>query len=293
MKELLFTFPGKVGDNLLRLPVAYQYCKQNSIKTDICLDTKSEFLISLFQKQKWVDKVFIDDGVWDYSYGGQPYDFRKDEEWKKEYEKVFHLGFLSNCYGEFADFNNNEAFRKIYESVLPTPREHPLLNITLISAIQSKSNIELDNLLTEPSIEFEKKDIKNLCIHIKTQTPERNIESKESILYIYDKLLSLFETIYIIGKESDKKEYLAFLNNNKTFIFDDGGDLNKTVDILSESILIGTYGSMWALANCMKIKQVIIWNHWDLSQGKSSYDDDRWILAYDYKNLFDTIKSLI
>ena len=46
-------------------------------------------------------------------------------------------------------------------------------------------------------------------------------------------------------------------------------------------MLIGTYGSMWALANCMKIKQVVIMNNWDIHDGKSSYQNDRWVMPND------------
>ena len=202
MKPLLFTFPGKIGDNLLRLPVAYQYCRQNYIKADICLDSKSAVLISLFKKQKWVNDVFLDDGVWDYSYGGQPYDFRKDDEFKRRYENVFHLGFIANCYGQKHDFNNDLDFRKQYNSIKPTNRNLPLLNTTLISAIQSECGIDLKNLLTEPSIQFEQKPLKSLCIHINTATPERKLESKQAILGIYNRLIDIFDKIFSIYNQS-------------------------------------------------------------------------------------------
>ena len=289
MKPLLFTFPGKIGDNLLRLPVTYQYCRQNFCKADICLDSNSKILVDLFKKQKWVNDVFLDDGVWDYSYGGQPYDFRKDEEFKRLYDKVFHLGFIANCYGQKHDFSNDYEFRNKYTSIQTAADGMPLLNTTLISAIQSGCAIDLRNLLTEPSIHFEPRPLKNLCIHINTATPERKLESKAAILSIYDRLIDIFDKIYIIGPENDRQDNADFLNNPKTSILDDRGDLNKTVDALSESMLIGTYGSMWALANCMKIKQVVIMNNWDKHDGKSSYYEDRWVMP---ENLLKTVLEL-
>jgi hypothetical protein len=221
--------------------------------------------MSLFEKQRWVNDVFISDGVVDYGYGGRPFDFGKDSQFKSEYEQVFHLGF-------------RDAFH--------SP------NLTLIAAKQSNCNINLDGILAEPSIAFEKKPMKNLCIHTQTASEGRRLESTHTIFGVLDRLAPLFEKIYIIDKQSATSEYQHLLSD-KTTIFDDEGDLNRTVDLLSESMFVGTYGSMWALSNCMKIKQVVIKNSWDTCcHDKGSYEDEKWVMAFDGEALVSTVTSL-
>lgn len=290
-KDLLFTLPGKIGDNLLRFPVVYQYWKQNKVKADLCLDRGSEILVKLFSQQPCIDSIHIDDEIWDYSYGGQPFDFRKDAEFRTNYQKVFHLGFRTSPFGgTHEDFNSDPEFRRAYNTILK--EEGQLTNTTLICAIQSKCGIDLSTLLTEASITYAPLTLRNLCIHIETETPERYIESKESILRVYDVLQEKFDRIYIIAKDKHRKKYQIFLESEKAFLFDDYGDLTQTVKLLSTAMLIGTYGCMWALASLMKIKQIVIANTWDDNYlGKKSYPDERWILANNIKEILGTINE--
>jgi hypothetical protein len=91
--DVLFTLPGKVGDNLCRVPIAYQYSKQRRCPVDICLDNNSAGLIPLLSNEPWTDRVFCADGVSDYGMGGQPIDFGRDDELRAAYREVYHLGY--------------------------------------------------------------------------------------------------------------------------------------------------------------------------------------------------------
>src|SRR5690348_14468168 len=62
MADVVFTMPGKVGDNLCRIPIAYQYGKQHGCRVDVCLDQGSACLMSLLAGEPWVDQVFCTDG---------------------------------------------------------------------------------------------------------------------------------------------------------------------------------------------------------------------------------------
>lgn len=266
--KTLFTLPGKIGDNFMRLPIAYQYAKQNNVKVDLCIDEKSVPMASLLQQQPWVNKIIISNGIDNYNLGGQPFDFGKTNEFKIYYEHVYNLGF--------------------------NPSQAPIIgNLTLESLSGSKCPIDAHDILISPSIGFKQKPIKDLCIHLESSHAPRSIEAFEILRKSIDTLLAMFENIYIISS-SEEYDYTEFTKYSKVKIFNDNGDMSKTVELLSGSILIGTYSSMWTLANCMKIKQVIIGNNWDsCCNNKKSYEDEMWVKSGSSDDLLKQVHDLL
>jgi len=270
MSNVLFTMPGKIGDNLAKVPVIYQYWKQTGIKSDVCLDKESYILKDFFSNQPWADNVFISEGVTNYGFGGQPFDFGKDAEFRQKYKDVYHLGYKTN--GEMPNIAST--------------------NLTEVALAVSKCPIDPLYLLSEPSIEFEKKKIKNLCIHIDTHEEFRAEPAKNTILPILEDIMPYFENIYFLGLFENPSFYDEFKKFDNIKFFDDEGDLNKVVDLLSESLLIGTFSSMWVLASLMKIDQIVIrcprinWTN------KESSDKETWFDPYKFDDIKDLIKKI-
>jgi len=87
--DVLFTLPGKLGDNLARLPVARQYAAENNAPVDLCLNFDSRSLAPVLQEQAWVNRVLLSTAIKDFMVGGRPYDFGNPEEFKS-YRQVCH-----------------------------------------------------------------------------------------------------------------------------------------------------------------------------------------------------------
>jgi len=271
--KVLMTMPGLIGDNFAMCPIAYQYSKQYKIPVDICLDNYSAIMKSVLNKQDWIKNIFLSDGIQHQKMGGQPYDFGRHEEFLKYYEKVYHLGFKK-------DFSSNvEIDADITKMLLVHNSDVP---------------IDVNKIFDEPCIKYEKKKIKYLCVHIDSNRYLANAESQSLLRVIFKKIHKNFDKIFFIGLHRDPNLYKPFLNNKKCVVFDDGGDLNKIVDLFSESILYGTYSSMRELARCMMIDQITVMSGWNpLSHRKSKYAGEYWVMDCDYKALEKAFMDLM
>lgn len=267
MSQVLFTMPGKLGDNIFRLPVAYQYAKQNNTKVDICLDHGSRVLGPLIMTQPWVENVFSADGIVEYGWGGQPWNFgdSKHDEFRRMYPNVYHLGYK---------------------------RGIPLGNLTMGAMQQSECIIDVSTLLTEPCLRFSKKPINNLCVHIEASEPWRAHESRATLLPCFEQLVKMFDTVKFIGLCRDKTFYNEFMISDKVSFFDDGGDLNRIVELYETSMLCGTNSSMWALANCVKIPQAVIVPRIPYNTTKKSYEKEIYVDPGNSDGLLTAISEL-
>jgi ADP-heptose:LPS heptosyltransferase len=268
MSDTLFTMPGKLGDNIFRIPVAYQYAKQFNTKVDICLDHGSAVLSSLLLAQPWVDKVFSVDGIVEYGWGGQPWNFgdHNHMEFRKMYKNVYHLGYK---------------------------RGIPLDNTTLTTAAYEQSGcpINPEALLSECCLTYSPKKIKNLCIHIDASELPRKAESKGTILPEFKRTIEPYENVYFIGPCKDRSYYDEFMIDPKVKFFDDGGDLNKVVELFETSVLCGTYSSMWALGSLVKMPQVVVMQMTPYNLSKKSYDQEVYVQAGDSGLLSSMVRA--
>jgi hypothetical protein len=108
VSDVLFTFPGKLGDTLFQWPVARKWAEENGTQIDVGLDKSAWALEPILRKQAVVADVILLSGVTDYFCGGQPWHFG----WKQDqrgYREVFHLGFR--------DFPHKGLLRNTYELV--------------------------------------------------------------------------------------------------------------------------------------------------------------------------------
>lgn len=260
MSDTVFTLPGKLGDNIFKIPVVYQYCKQNNInKVDICLDKKSRILIDFLKTQNYINTAFYLDGILNYDMGGQPYNFGEETNGflQNTYKKVYHLGF----------------------------REYPYYNLTIESVIQSDIPIKLDNLLIEPSLNINFLTDKYLILHFEISGDNKNTlhrqkESIECVEQIIEKLTLIFPKIFIISTERDLSIYSNLLKYNNINILNDNGNLFQTAKLLAESYFIGTFGSMWALKSIIGGPLTVIMNEEDkLHNAMKIYDRDLDLIA--------------
>lgn len=235
MPNVLFTCPGQIGDDLFRFPIAYQYAKQRSIKIDIALWEGSKTLLSLLTDEPWVDNVFTSPGITGLPLGGQPWDFGRDAEWRTQYTHVYHLGYRRYPY--------------------------PRINNTLECLETSETPINIDSLLTEPCLtKHTHKSTKNLAVHFDASCEMRNSTSFQTVAPLFDNLRDMFTTCFLLGIRFDRPQYTAIIARYGNWVvpISDSGDWNVTAKVLEECVLVGTYGSMWALMNCMKGPQVVI-----------------------------------
>lgn len=246
MSRVLFSNPGKLGDALFRLPVAYQHAVQFREPVDVALDHGSRPLIHLLRREPWTDQVFLADGIQHYGNGGQPFDFGRPEPedwagWGTDYDEVYHLGY----------------------------RGVPANNLTLWAYRESGTPIDPRPLLSESPITQMSpfRSTRYLCLHLDSSrdhlcenTRRRNDEARATILPVFGQLQERFERVYLLGRDLHPDEYRDFLLYPKANveIFRDDGDFAKVADLFADSLLVGTYSSMWALAAITKTPQVVI-----------------------------------
>jgi hypothetical protein len=93
-EQVLFTFPGKIGDTFLSWPVAYHWARCHRRPIVVGLDRNLLApLEPLFRAQSVVHDVILLDGIEHYRCGGQPYDFSFREEDYARWTRVYHCGF--------------------------------------------------------------------------------------------------------------------------------------------------------------------------------------------------------
>jgi hypothetical protein len=229
MADVLFTLPGRLGDNLLRLPIAYQYAKQYGCLVDLCLDSIwSVSLMSLLGQEKWVDRVFSIPGIISDGAGGQPWDFGKSDDYWVSWQTVYHLGF----------------------------RFHPRRddNLTLFALAHSGCPIDPINLLAEPCFAYPvRHPVTDLAIHVQASNGDQRTQLvRGALLSVWDRIVPEFETIHIVAHEPDPQYYAPFFELGRTHFFEDGGDFRLLAGLLTRSLLVGTNSAMWTLARCLK-----------------------------------------
>jgi hypothetical protein len=247
LSETIFTLPGKIGDNIFKIPIIYQYCKQGNKKCDILLDNNSGSIFKLLKSQDYINNILFDDGISNYNMGGQPFDFGKNEYLKSIYKNVYHLGF----------------------------RKHPMdKNLTIFSMNECGLDEQLKDceILEQKCLNIENKFQNILCIHMESSEEYRNKDVENIIYPIWDDLIQRFNEIYFICKDKKNERYNKYIKNDKVKIFDDNEDMYSVAELLSKSLYIGTYSSIWALGNCLKIPQIVIMNDIDIAcRGKKSH----------------------
>ena len=165
MADVLFTLPGRLGDNLHRLPIAYQYAKQYRCLVDLCLDSIwSTNLVSLLVQERWVDLVFCTDGIISDACGGQPWHFGKPDAHWTSWQAAYHLGF------------------RFY------PRRDD--NLTLFASAYSGCPIDPINLLTEPCLDYPVQGpITDLAIHVQASYGDQRTQLvRGAILSVWDQI---------------------------------------------------------------------------------------------------------
>src|ERR1051326_5235342 len=96
MADTVFVLPGRTGDNILKLPICYQWAKQNNQKIDIILDDIWSWgMVPLLQWEPWVDQVECWSGIVSDACGGQPMDMGRLPEMWERWRTVHLLGYRS------------------------------------------------------------------------------------------------------------------------------------------------------------------------------------------------------
>ncbi len=91
---VVFTLPGKLGDNLARLPIAARYARSRGVSVDICVDEHTApALLPLLARLPWVSRAWSATGILHDGCGGQPWDFGAPKWFFARYAEVYHLGY--------------------------------------------------------------------------------------------------------------------------------------------------------------------------------------------------------
>lgn len=226
MATILFTLPGRLGDNFFHLPVAYQWSLQNSQPVDIAVDPKSAPIISLLEGEDWIEKAFVSEGLPDFNYD-ENFWWTSTKHWSAYYSNVFHLGF----------------------------RSHPGRYENLITATHKQSDVVVDEekLLTEPCLHYPVKTQRKLAIH--TESSQRGWRTEQLEKWITLSIITLteeFDEIWIVAKDPTFHFYSIWLKYPRFYHLEDGGDFRKIAQLLSESVLLSVNSAIWAMSDCIK-----------------------------------------
>lgn len=182
MSKVLFTLPGKIGDNLARLPVAYRFSLENECKVDLYIDKGSIPIYDILKVQDWVREVNICSVDLSYGYGGQPYTMFLTPQMQQEYDKVYHLGFRPGQ-------NINDHF-------------------TLCSLRGSETPVKEDGILALQPIKLSHSKIKNLIIHMDAAKQTMRDQAKRTLLPVFKDIP--YEKMIVVGVDSRSSFYDEF-----------------------------------------------------------------------------------
>lgn len=232
MADTIFTLPGKIGDNICKLPIVARWCKQYGQSADVCLDLSSSCMVSLVRTLPSIDKVFVSDGIIPEKSvpGGQPYDFGKDALFRKFWKNVYHLGY----------------------------KTYPWCNLTLGSV--NDVPIDLTNILTECILPFPVQKPKFLAISAESTRPHSDKEVIDTLLPILSDAKKLFDGVYVITIKKNYQEDPNYTELEDAIFSNDGGDLTITAKLMAQSALVTSHSSMSCLAYILKSPQVSIVN---------------------------------
>jgi hypothetical protein len=91
---VVFTLPGKLGDNLARLPIAARYARSRGMQVDVCVDAQTApALLPLLARLPWVAQAWSASGIVHDGCGGQPWDFGAPRWFAERYAEVYHCGY--------------------------------------------------------------------------------------------------------------------------------------------------------------------------------------------------------
>lgn len=92
--DVVFSLPGKLGDNLARLPLVSRYAHSRNVNVDVVIDTHTApALYPLLTSLPYIGKVTVAHGITSDGCGGQPWDFGAPAWFTARYKEVYHLGY--------------------------------------------------------------------------------------------------------------------------------------------------------------------------------------------------------
>jgi hypothetical protein len=249
--EVIFTMPGKVGDNLCRLPIAYQYAKQHDCRVDICLDWGSAGVARLLAEEPWVDQAFCTDGVIHYQQGGQPIDFGKGPAFWRQWTQVYHLGY----------------------------RGYPVGNLT--AAAVNDTPIDLVGLITEPCLRFVRRSARNILLHAESSRRAEDEFTAAMLADVLDAGGIPFETLVIAHHETAPEHPMYARLRRHPHRFVACPELADIATLAEEAVTFTTFSAASCLAYAAKLPVVVAcagetWLvHYDA--GRSHYGLDAYV----------------
>ena len=230
----VFTFPGKMGDALHQWPVAHHWHKQTGKPFQVWMDEKTcKPLVKLFEAQPGVELVKLVEGVENYNCGGQP----------------FHLNLPTSAFDEHT----------IYHLGL---RGFPVRQLTLECLQTSRVPVTLtaETLATERSLVVgdPTAPTKNRLI-LHGQPAYAHTGSTPTfwkfIAGIRGELEDLFDNITFVGSPRDIE--VAQRSYEGWMVYNDGGDLHKTAELVAESrCMMGCGSAPIVLAGLLRVPAI-------------------------------------
>jgi hypothetical protein len=228
------TFPGKIGDAILQYPAPFHHWRNTGEKFIAVFDKTLQPLESLFRAQPAVEDVVYETGVQNYTMGGQPYDFGKDDELKERYGRVFHMGF----------------------------REFPHAEITVHALRHMPVAVKWDDLVnTQAFCVGEKTKQDRLVIHGSLFDHCGRTPGMWEVLYQSKEFIgNYFKEIVFVGSQKERTYALSLYPEWGEF--DDGNDFLVLGKYLQDSRMVFGGGScVVALAGGLHVPSVRIHDH--------------------------------
>jgi hypothetical protein len=284
MADVLFTLPGKIGDNFFRLFIAHRYALEQHAPVDLALDLGSRCMVSLLNQQSWTDRVFTANGIDRYEAGGQPFDFGPPENLAvppegttpQVWQQVYHLGYRRD----------------------PGPN--------LIRGAWAQSGVPLKEprwLGHSAPILWKPLTITRLVIHMDADenhlhpyTRERNQNLDVTLWPVWEQLLARFTSVVFIGTHAPSalERYQRYLERGgpQVSVLYDEGRLERVVALLGHSLLIGSYSSMWALGCAMRLDQIVLMDDRHFHPARI-HDGCRLVFPYDSGTLMEHVAQIL
>jgi len=245
VRNVVMTAPGKLGDAIHQIPVAYWYAKENGIKLHMWLDKHTcRPLVPLLEAQPWVESVELKEGIESWHMGGQPFHFNLSTNNHIEHQ-IFHLGL----------------------------RQFPQRQLTLECVEHSKVPLEVDQYALASTPCFEVPVVESVTVRKDGELKELSLEGKSICLLhgqgicahtkstpgfwrflhsIRKELRERFDEVIFVGSDRDREVGVSAYPYFSSYD-DQGGFLELARLMNRASLVVGVGSSVIVLAGALKV----------------------------------------
>ena len=245
--NVYMTLPGKLGDAVLELPIAYWYAKQKGVKVNLWLDKNTlKPLVPLLEVQSWVGDIELRGGVESYHCGGQPFHMNLETADFLD-RRVFHLGLRVMPQRQI-------TLQTMADCKVPIEVDQDLLANTPYFEVPDSDSLPILKNGSEAILDTSKRICvlhgQSVCPHTKS-TPH----FWKFVHSIRQELKDLFDEVVFVGSDRDRETGISAYPYFSAF--DDQGSFLELAKLVKQAkLMIGVGSSGVTMGGALKVPTI-------------------------------------